>query len=136
MNRVERFLADIDKRWRLPSAGPIALHVIGSAALLLQTDYTRGTKDSDIIRTRDLPPDIEARLVRLAGEDSELGRIHRLRLDFIEEATPFLPQSPEYIDLGELNERLSNFKVFALAVTDVVVSRYHPSNVATPSPVG
>ena len=45
---IERFLLDIDAKW--PSGGPkIALRVLGSTALMLQTSYLRGTKDSDVL---------------------------------------------------------------------------------------
>ena len=36
------------------SSAKVRLRVIGSSALMLQTDYARGTKDSDVLETADL----------------------------------------------------------------------------------
>ena len=50
MQAVEAFLKDIDAAW--PSAhAKIRLRIIGSTALMLQTSYERGTKDSDVLET-------------------------------------------------------------------------------------
>ena len=38
----------------------IPLHVIGSVALLLRSDYRRGTKDSDVVQTRELTDGIKS----------------------------------------------------------------------------
>ena len=39
------FLRAVDAAWGRPSVGKLPLRVIGASALLLQTDYDRGTKD-------------------------------------------------------------------------------------------
>ena len=45
---IELFLLNIDAEW--PAGGPkILFRVIGSTALMLQTAYSRGTKDSDVL---------------------------------------------------------------------------------------
>jgi hypothetical protein len=58
MRQIEHFLRDIDSRWPGPIAAPVTLRVLGSTALLLQTDYARGTKDSDVLETPEItsPP--------------------------------------------------------------------------------
>ena len=48
---VSDFFEEIDRRWRGAPSNKIPLLVLGSAALLLQTDYERGTKDSDVLET-------------------------------------------------------------------------------------
>jgi len=37
---------------------------------LLQTDYVRGTKDSDVLETIDMAPEVKQALLALAGEDT------------------------------------------------------------------
>ncbi len=123
MDRIKRFFKDIDKRWRGASASKIPLHVIGSAALMLQTDYERGTKDSDIIQTRELTPEIEAQLKEIAGKDSELCKIHRMWLDIVAQGLPFLPQTPNYVEVPKIGFELDNFEIHALEVADVIVSK-------------
>jgi hypothetical protein len=56
MTPVENLLRHIDSRWRErdPPAEKIRLSVIGASALLPQTQYQRGTKDSDILETAQL----------------------------------------------------------------------------------
>jgi len=47
---VEAFLRELDAAWHHP--GPkIPLRIIGSTALMLQTSYQRGTKDSEVLET-------------------------------------------------------------------------------------
>jgi hypothetical protein len=66
MTPVESLLREIDVRWKLRAASKIPLRLIGSAALLLQTQYNRGTKDSDVLETAELTA--EARDHLLAEE--------------------------------------------------------------------
>ena len=54
------------------------MQVIGTAALLLQADYARGTKDSDSLETREVTPELKAELLKLAGEGTKLAKQHRL----------------------------------------------------------
>lgn len=49
MTLIEQFLAELTQRWSHPS-NP-TLRVIGSTALMLRTDFVRGTKDSDVLET-------------------------------------------------------------------------------------
>jgi hypothetical protein len=54
---IERFFTDIDTRWKAASGERIPLRLIGATALMLQADYERGTKDSDVIETKQLSGD-------------------------------------------------------------------------------
>lgn len=97
MKTASAFLADVDRRW-VKREERIPLHIIGSVALLLRTDYERGTKDSDVVQTRELTPS----------------------------GLPFLPHEPHYHALEELNASLHHFEIRVLDVVDVVVSKLKP----------
>jgi len=56
---IKEFLKAIDARWKPVGGEPLALQVIGSAALMLQTNYDRGTKDSDVLESRSGPAQIK-----------------------------------------------------------------------------
>ena len=49
MALIKEFLTEIDAKWKPIGGEPILLQVIGSAALMLQCDYERGTKDGDVL---------------------------------------------------------------------------------------
>lgn len=121
----ENFLKEIDRRWqRLESqTEKIRLRVIGSAALMLQTDYVRGTKDSDVLETAHLTEDIKGRLIKLAGPGTTLHERHRVYLDIVNGGLPFLPQAPLCHPLVDLNQSLQHFEVEVLDIVDVVVSK-------------
>ena len=46
---VIEWFEDLDARWDRPTPEKIRLKIIGSSALMLQTSYERGTKDSDVL---------------------------------------------------------------------------------------
>jgi hypothetical protein len=46
---VERFLIELARAWDREEQP--RLQVLGSTALMLQTDFVRATKDSDVLRT-------------------------------------------------------------------------------------
>lgn len=58
MNRIEDFFADIDQRWPDRPEQRIELSLIGCGALMLQADYERGTKDSDVFEALSLTKEI------------------------------------------------------------------------------
>lgn len=131
MSRISDFLTDIDRRWTEPTPVKMRLPIIGSAALMLQADYERGTKDSDVLETAELAGTTGERLVRLAGKGSDLHRRWRMYLEIVAAALPFLPQSPAWLDVPDLNAELRNFSVAVLDVVDVVVSklkRFNPND--------
>ena len=51
---IENFIVAIDQAWTGDPGPKILLRVIGSTALMLQADYVRGTKDSDVLEAADL----------------------------------------------------------------------------------
>jgi hypothetical protein len=123
---VRDFLAEIDRRWPGPTGERIGLRIIGSVALLLQTDYERGTKDSDVLHTADLTENTKGCLIELAGEGTEIHRRHRLYIDIVANGIPFLPHVPLYHAVDTLNASLLHFEIHALDVVDVIVSKLKP----------
>jgi hypothetical protein len=119
---VEGFLKEIDAAWP-PQSPPIRLRVIGSTALMLQTPYERGTKDSDILETESLTEEIIGRLRQLAGERTTLHRRWGLYIDIVQHALVFRRQEPQYQALVELSRHLRSFEVEVMSVLDVVVSK-------------
>jgi hypothetical protein len=90
---------------------------------MLQSEYERGTKDSDVLETHDLTDEVKGELVALAGKDSEIYRRRRIYLDFVASALPFLPASPARRDATDLNAKLRHLSIEVLDVVDVVVTK-------------
>jgi hypothetical protein len=133
VSKISDFLTDIDRRWTAPTPEKIRLPIIGSAALMLQADYERGTKDSDVLETSELAGITRERLLLLAGKGSDLHKRWRMYLEIVASALPFLPQSPAWRGISELNAELRHFSVDVLDVVDVVVSklkRFKPNDVS------
>ena len=123
MAPVSDLLREIDRRWTATGADKIVLCIIGSSALMLQTGYERGTKDSDVLETVSLTDDIKLRLLVLAGRDSLLHLRHKVYIDIVPQVIPFLPQVPLLHALVDLNAELRHFTIEVLDVVDVVVSK-------------
>lgn len=70
MPLVDDFFEELDSRWGEQPEARIRLRTIGSSALMLRTNYERGTKDSDVLETNDLTHDVKKRMLDLAGLDS------------------------------------------------------------------
>lgn len=121
MTLVKEFLKEIDIRWKPVGAEPITLQVIGSTALMLQTDYARGTKDGDVLESRDGPTAIKEQLISLAGRNTDIHKKFRVHIDVVSRALLFLPQRPVFHPLSALH--LKSFKVEVLDVVDVAVSK-------------
>jgi hypothetical protein len=98
------------------------LRVLGSTALLLQTDYLRGTKDSDVLETPELTPEVGGVLLRLGGKQSGLHLRHRMYLELLKAAFPFLPEGPLWHPV-RFDPPLGRLHVEALDVTDVCVAK-------------
>jgi hypothetical protein len=122
MPQVEDFLRDLDRRWAPPLPAPLTLRVLGSTALLLQTDYVRGTKDGDVLETPEITPVVSAALLRLGGKETELHVRHRMYLEILAAAFPFLPDAPGWRAVS-FDPPLSRLRVEALDVTDVCVAK-------------
>lgn len=123
MKPIEAFFREIDARWTARQVARIRLPIIGSAALLLQTDYERGTKDGDVLRTPSLSAAAQEQLLALAGRGTRLYERHRIYLEFVASGLPFLPKVPVWHELVQLNAALGHFEVVVLDVVDVVVSK-------------
>jgi hypothetical protein len=121
---IEPFLLDLDKDWKALGDEPIVLSVIGSTALFLQSNYQRGTKDTDFLEIQEIPETLSKALLELGGKDSLLHKKYRLFIQIIKRPIPFLPPQPTFIDLNSL--KLNNFRIQVLDVVDVVVSKLKP----------
>ena len=121
--RIELFFEELDASWRWDLEEKCRLDIIGSAALMLQTQYTRGTKDSDILETATLSGNTRQHLEELAGPGTDLHKRHRLYLDIVSSGLPFLPQAPRWQELSTLNAKLRLFHLRALDIVDVAVSK-------------
>lgn len=121
MALIEDFFLSLDGRWKPAGREPITLQLIGSAALILQSDYFRGTNDGDILESHDIVPDIKQALLELAGRGSDIHRQTRLFLDFVPRGMPFLPARPVFHTLSQ--PPLKNFRVEVLDIHDVVLSK-------------
>jgi len=126
---IEEFLTEIDRRWTPVTPGKIPLRVIGSAALMLQTEYARGTKDGDVLETEAITPAIKERLLSLAGKNTDLHRRSGMYLDVVTQALPFMPQRLVFHDVAKL-KALKHFSVHALDIVDVVVSKLKRFNLS------
>lgn len=124
---IEEFFIELDQGWKANSEEPLRLPIIGSAALFLQCDYVRGTKDSDVLQIGQLTAvEVVAALEKIAGVGSALAKRHRAYLDIVAPGAPFLPHPMQFHALEKLNEKLRNFRVEVLDIVDVVVSKLKP----------
>jgi hypothetical protein len=90
---------------------------------MLQANYQRGTKDSDILETPELNDEIQSRLRALAGPGTDLAKRHRIYIEFVPGGLPLLPQAPVWLEVEELNRDLEHLRIKVLDVVDVVVSK-------------
>lgn len=123
MQVIEDFFIEIDQRWPRTPARKIRLSIIGCGALMLQADYERGTKDSDVFETVDLLDDTKQRLLAIAGVGTDLHRRRKLYIDIVANGVPFLPHVPVWHPIPGLNKVLEHLEVVVLEVVDVVVSK-------------
>ncbi len=130
MTVIEEFLREIDGAWG-PSTEKIGLRVIGSTALMLQTSYHRGTKDTDILETDELTDEIRTRLLELAGHETAIYKRRHIYVDVVRRAIAFRRQNTLYIPLPSLNASLRCFQVEVMSIVDVVISklaRFNPND--------
>ena len=123
MTQVEELLHDLDDRWTLDSGGPLTLRLLGSTALILQTDYARGTKDGDILETDEITPAVSGALLALAGKGTALARRHNMYVEILGAAFPFFPEVPLWHPLAPFDPPLIQFRVEVLDVLDVVIAK-------------
>jgi hypothetical protein len=91
--------------------------------VLLQADYQRGTKDSDVFETTDLREETKSALLALARKGTDLAARHKHYIDIVANGIPFLPQAPRWHPVGDISRHLSHFELLALDIVDVVVRR-------------
>jgi len=123
VSAIEYFFREVDALWEWPADEKMRLCIIGSTALMLQADYERGTKDSDVLQTSDLSSETKQRLLNLAGRDTEIHKRRRLYIDVVSGGPPFLPQRPDWNPLADLSAQLQHFELLVLSIVDVVVSK-------------
>lgn len=128
---IEEFINKIEKKWHPMGQEPILLSIIGSTALFLQTNYIRGTKDTDILEVSELPKEVWEQLRLIGGKDSDLAKAYRFYIDLVGPGLPFLPPRPLFHLVETLNSKLKFFRFQALDPVDVVVSKlktFRPSD--------
>jgi hypothetical protein len=128
---IRDFIRDLDRGWTSAAPGRIRLRIIGSTALMLQANYERGTKDSDVLETADLDAGTRTRLEEHAGPGTELHKRHKLYIEIVASGLPLLPRAPEWLEVTDLNRDLVHFHIDVLHVVDVVVSklkRFHAND--------
>ena len=125
MPLVSDFLKDVDRQWSASAPAPekTRLRIIGCSALLLQADYARGTKDSDVLESAELPVETKLRLLALAGEGTKLHIRHKHYIEFVPGGLPFLRQTPRWHEQVSLSAELRHFRIEVLDVVDVVVTK-------------
>lgn len=131
MQLISDFFAEIDRRWPREPAGTVRLPMIGCGALMLQANYERGTKDSDVFETVDLTEAVKQHLVAIAGPGTDLHKRWKLYVDIVANGVPFLPHAPLWHPVPELNQTLVRLEIVVLDVVDVVVSklkRFHAND--------
>ncbi|MCB9626950.1 MAG: hypothetical protein H6725_06235 [Sandaracinaceae bacterium] len=97
MKQLHHFLRELDDAWKPLTNTRWALPLIGSGALMLLTDYERGTKDGDVFQTADISDTVKSRLLTLGGKGTPLHTRHRLYIDVVDNGLPFLPQTPVWL---------------------------------------
>jgi hypothetical protein len=120
---IEDFFVDVDRAWQWSGPERIALRIIGSGALMLLTDYSRATKDSDVWHALGLPDVVARRLTQIAGRDSAIHARRRLYIDIVPNGLPLMPYPVRFHPIVALNTKLTAFAIEALDVVDVAVTK-------------
>jgi hypothetical protein len=120
---IHDFFREIDGGWTGAAPEKIRLCIIGCSALMLRTGYVRGTKDSDVLETRDLTEPVKKRLLALAGPGTDLHKKYGMYIELVPNGLPFLPQVALYHEDAALHADLKHFELAVLDVVDVVVSK-------------
>ena len=126
MTPPEALLLDIDRIWKSQEGAKVTIRIFGSMALMLQTDYERGTKDGDILYAPPVDEAVKDQLLALGGRDTALAKRHRVYIDVVANGILMLPARPEFVSLRDLSARLVNFEVEALSILDVVITKLKP----------
>ena len=133
MTPHEALLLELDRLWKVGDSSKIRVRILGSMALMLQTDYERGTKDGDILYAEPIDARVKERLLALGGQGTPLARRHRIYLDVVSRGILMLPAQPQFLPLPTLSAQLTHFEVEVLSIPDVVISKlkpFRPSDIA------
>lgn len=87
---------------------------------MLQADYERGTKDSDILEAAEITDPVKEQLLQLGGPGSDMYKRHRVYLEVVRRGIMLLPERPRF---NPVSLSLKNFRVEAFDIVDVVVSK-------------
>ena len=117
MQLLNDFFGEIDRQWPSGSPSKVRLCIIGSGALMLQTSYARGTKDSDVFDTVDLSAETKARLLQIAGRGTELAKRRRMYIEIVPNGIPFLPHPPRWHAVDEVNRVLNSSRCSPLMLS-------------------
>lgn len=109
------FLADLDRM----VSSDVALHCLGGFVITACHGLPRPTGDLDILPV--FPPEPLARLVTLAGRDSNLHKKHGVYLDLVTVAT--CPESYEQRLVEVFSGSCQHIRLFALDPYDVVLAK-------------
>jgi len=126
MTPPEALLLELDRLWKAEDTPRIRIRILGSMALMLQTDYQRGTKDGDLLYAEPIDARVKERLLALGGQGTPLARRHRIYLDVVSRGILMLPAQPLFVPLPALSAQLTHFEVEALSVPDVVITKLKP----------
>jgi hypothetical protein len=124
MQRIAEFFTAIDAAWS--STSKVRLLIIGSGALMMQTDYVRGTNDGDVLQTSELSAEHAEQLRGIAGRGTAFHNKHGMYIDIVDNGIPFLPRVPLFHAVPSLDATLSQLEIRALDVIDVVVGKLKP----------
>jgi hypothetical protein len=103
---LEPFFHEIDAALRGRLAAKVELRVLGSVALMLQTDYARGTRDGDVLETSSVTGETKNLLLAVAGAGTRIHQRHGIYLDVVAGGLPFLPHGSMWHTMSDLNASL------------------------------
>src|SRR5712691_1297162 len=90
---------------------------------MLQTSYTRGTKDSDVLETDEVTENVAKHLIEIAGPGTDIHKRRGMYIDVVRRGIQFRRQSPLYHQLSKLSAELQHFDVEVMSVSDVIVGK-------------
>lgn len=126
MTPFETFLQDLDRLYahqKPAGATKVGLRILGSVALMIQTDYVRGTKDGDVLESVLINQTLKQALLGLGGKGTALANRNGIYLDFVASGILFLPHASVFYPLLELSAALSCFNIEVMDITDACVTK-------------
>lgn len=118
------FLSELDRAWMSIGVEPIDIKIIGSAAIFLQSNYDRATRDNDVLELDGADSQVYKVLKELAGKNSRLAKRNGIYLDIVPRGLLLLPSDPAFVILEA--PEIKNFRLQLLDLHDVVISKLKP----------